>query len=424
MLKGRLAFIHANNHGYEPKYFKWSYLRMLKPADSFAVPGDSSVKASSFNCGIQTAAELGAEWFFLMDVDQQFPPMTIPLLSETVEKYDAKIVGGLYHTKIAPWVPIAGWEKTVGDKTIAVNINGNPWKSEFSELTAKDPSNPIVSVDWVGTGSLLIHKSVMDAIGWPPFLDTWEPGRGIRELGHDVNFCCRARDKGFKVYVDTRVDSAHGGLYYFDHAWAKAAHESKLLEHMGGIYQKQTLEKDYWDTIWGEEFLKHYSRETNYPETLKEIIEIVAEGSSVADIGAGPGLLLDKLRAAKSIKGSGYDFSEKAVDLLKKKGFDGYVADVRRYSPNGDAASYDTVISMHTIEHLHDDQGLLKLMKSLSKPGGKVVIATPWREDIQGHFEHVRGYTQEDLESLMQKHFGQVTVRKNNRDFIATGVVS
>jgi|GEM_PF-5790196 len=424
MLKGRLGFVNVNNHCMEPRYFLWSYLRMMKPADSFMVPGDTSVKASSYNDGIYKALNLGAEWLFLMDVDQQFPPMTIPLMAETVEKYGAKIVSGLYQTKVAPWAPVAGWAKDFNGKVLGVNVHGRPWKSEFSELNAKDPSNPIVEVDWVGSGCLLIHKSVIEAIEWPPFEDIWEKGRGVRSEGHDINFCLRAKDKGFKTYVDTRIISAHGGFYYFDHLFAKAAHECGLLQHMTGIAQNQTLEKDYWDTIWSEEFLKNASREGHYPETLRDIAAEIPEKAKVADIGSGPGVLLKKLREAKSIEGTGYDFSAKAVEILKTQGFDGKVADIRTYAVNGDSQTFDVVVSAHTIEHLRDDAKLISLMKSLCKPGGKVVIATPWREEIQGHFEHVRGYSDADMDALMKAHFTSYEVRKNNRDYVAVGINS
>jgi 2-polyprenyl-3-methyl-5-hydroxy-6-metoxy-1,4-benzoquinol methylase len=81
------------------------------------------------------------------------------------------------------------------------------------------------------------------------------------------------------------------------------------------------------------------------------------------------------------------------------------------------------VVSTHTIEHLQDDHGLIKAMKALSRPGGKIIIATPWIEEIQGHFEHVRGYTDEDMEALMKLNFQNYSWKKNNRDYVAVGIV-
>jgi len=118
---------------------------------------------------------------------------------------------------------------------------------------------------------------------------------------------------------------------------------------------------------------------------------------------------------------TGYDFSEKAIELVKAKGFVGKVADFRRYSPNGDVHAYDAVVSTHTIEHIENDRDFVKLMKDLVKPGGTVVVATPWREEIQGHFEHVRGYSEQSLREVLATQFQDIQISRNSRDFVAVG---
>ena len=61
----------------------------------------------------------------------------------------------------------------------------------------------------------------------------------------------------------------------------------------------------------------------------------------------------------------------------------------------------------------------MTLLRALVRPGGTVVVATPWREEIQGHFEHVRGYTEESLRELLAKKFKEVRITRNSRDFVA-----
>lgn len=408
-----------------PSEFFWTYLRMMKPNGSFAVQGSASVKASSINDGIYQALRLGAEWVFLMDVDQLFPVNTIPKLLDSCKKHDAKIMSVQYHIGKMPYAHVAGWIKEVEYKGKTeyqfVNKAGNKWKGQYVPL-----GTGVVEVDWVGSGGLLIHRDVIDAIGWAPFVDVWNEQGGIRDLGHDVNFCLRAKAKGFKIYVDTDVVSAHGKWIYADQLTADAFNESGMLEKMLDCVQKQTMESGYWDTVWQTEHLKNQTRDENsaYRETFGNVRDIVGERDRVADVGCGAGFLMDYLKKEKNCICTGYDFSPEAIEIIKKNGHEGLVADLRSFSPNGDAGSYDTVVSTHTIEHLKDDKRFIETMKGLCKPGGKVVIATPWQEEIQGHFEHVRGYSDLEMDKLMSEHFKDFTVTKNNRDYVAVGINS
>ena len=85
---GSVAFCILNNHHMLPDAFFWSYLRMKKPRTSFAVKGDTSVKASTFDDAAYKGLALGAEWLFFMDVDQTFHPDTIPRLLATADESD------------------------------------------------------------------------------------------------------------------------------------------------------------------------------------------------------------------------------------------------------------------------------------------------------------------------------------------------
>lgn len=413
MKHGTFAFVIGNNHHMIPNDFFWSYQRMMKPNGSFAVQGNSSVKCSTWNDGIYRALRLGAEWMFLMDVDQIYQLNTVPKLLETAQKHDAKIVSVLYHLGRAPYGPVAGWTKEKKEGTSYVNSTGHDWKLDYAPL-----GEGVVEVDWVGSGGLLIHKDVIDAIEWPPFLDVWEPGRGIRSEGHDVHFCRRAKAKGFRVLVDTSVKSSHGKFTYVSQEYAQAFDDSDMVQHMDGVLHRQAQEKDYWDTLWQIENIKGLAREKSYPETLKDITDHVPEGARVADLGSGPGALLKHLREQKKIDGVGYDFSEQAVEYLKANGFGGVLADFRAYSPNGDAGTFDAVVSAHSIEHLQDDARFVEIARQLVKPEGQVIVATAWREEIQGHFEHVHQYTEEMLLDLFKKQFKDVSLFKNDRDFV------
>jgi 2-polyprenyl-3-methyl-5-hydroxy-6-metoxy-1,4-benzoquinol methylase len=416
MKQGLLVFCVQNNHCMLPDAFFWSYLRMFKPNGSVAVKGDSSVKSSSINDGLYKAKEMGAEWFFLMDVDQLFPPDTIPRLMDTARKHEAGVVSVLYHIGRAPYAPVAGWAKKTESSLAFVNRNGQDWKESYCPL-----GKGVVDVDWAGSGGMLIHRDVLEAVGWPPFQDVWDQAVGRRIMGHDVNFCLKAKEKGFKVVVDTDVCSDHGKFTYINREWADGFNGSGMVDAMLGSMQNQAMEAGYWDVLWQTEHIQGKKREVVYKETFDDILKGIPAGAKwVADLGCGTGVLLDRLKEAGGYEEMvGYDFSEKAVEIVKQKGFKGYVADFRNYHPNGDAKVYDVVVSAHTIEHLKDDDRFVSLMRALVREKGVVIVATPWIEEVQGYFEHVRGYTEESFRQVLAKHFKEVVVKKNSRDYVA-----
>lgn len=412
---GLLAFVISNNHWALPDAFFWSYLRLFKPNGSVVVKGEASIKASSINDGLYKASQMGAEWFFLMDVDQLFPPDTIPRLMDTARKHEAGVVSVLYHVGRAPYAPVAGWAKKEGEVLSFVNRKGEDWKDNYCPLGAG-----VVEVDFAGSGGMLIHRPVLDAVGWPPFQDKWDPKISRRAMGHDVNFCLSAKEKGFKVVVDTDVCSDHGRFSYVGREWVEGFHASEMDQAMLGSLQKQSMEAGYWDILWQTEKIRGIERKRQYSETFMDVHTALDAGiQKIADVGCGVGTFMEFEKVFRPIDYTGYDFSEKAIEIVKEKGFEGVVADVRTYSPNGDAGAYDAVVSLHAIEHIKDEGKFLALMKKLVKTGGKVIVATPWVEEVQGYFEHVRAYTEESLRAALEKDFKDVRIKKNSRDFVA-----
>ncbi len=418
---GKVVFCISNNHYVMPDQFFWSYHRMMKPNGSIAVKGSASIKATSINDCIYQAMSMNAEWMFLMDVDQTFPPPTIPRLLVSAKKYDAKILSVLYHLGKPPYAPVAGWIKQTKEGYDYVNSEGKHWRDHYAPI-----GKGVVEVDWAGSGGLLIHRDVINSLEWPPFLDEWRDGLGVRSLGHDISFCKRARLKGFKIYVDTAIQSAHGKFFYVDTAWAETFNQSNMPAIAKDVALERALEPDYWDTIWQEEHIRNYDRGTAkiYKTTNESIIDLIPEGAKVVDVGCGAGGLLRMIQEQRKADCFGIDFSPQAIDLLKAKGMQGEVADLRTFEPNGHSGLFDVVISTHTLEHLVDDTRLIKIMKQLGKPGALLVLATPSAKGVQEHFEHVRGYDENDLKTMLENEDLQdVVVNKNPRDFVVVGKV-
>ncbi len=74
-------------------------------------------------------------------------------------------------------------------------------------------------------------------------------------------------------------------------------------------------------------------------------------------------------------------------------------------------AAFDAVISQDTIEHVPDDQGFVAETARVLSPAGIFIVFTPYREVHTTSPEnpyHLREYSPETLQSLLQPHFATV----------------
>ncbi len=115
-------------------------------------------------------------------------------------------------------------------------------------------------------------------------------------------------------------------------------------------------------------------------------------------------------------------FSERELDearrrtaLMGVQGVDFEVLDLRELEQRSpQLGSFDQIICLETIEHLSDDQGLLVSLAGLLRPGGRVLLTTPFDGHRPLYSEerhpspvedgsHVRyGYSAERLRELAQ----------------------
>lgn len=65
----------------------------------------------------------------------------------------------------------------------------------------------IVECDGVGSGVMMIKREVLENMPFP-FRNDYDP-EGIKTRGLDVNFCRRAKEKGYKVWCDTNMPCSH-----------------------------------------------------------------------------------------------------------------------------------------------------------------------------------------------------------------------
>jgi len=141
--------------------------------------------AANMNAGIRLALESDKQWFWIMDDDHVFSDdLLIGLLERNVD-----IVTPLYLRRRAPFLPVLHGDAS--REYTRYNFNYLKGKSGLVDVTA-DGSLP--------TGGMLIRRHVLEGMEDPWF----ETGQIDSEYGSwDIYFCEKARQAGFRLFVDT-----------------------------------------------------------------------------------------------------------------------------------------------------------------------------------------------------------------------------
>lgn len=165
------------------------------------IPGPDPVVVSGMpfdharNHLVEIMLGAGLEWMFMLDSDVVCPPDTILRL----QAHKQPIISGIYCRRSPP-------------EGLPVMQRGGSWVVDY-------PPNSVIEVDVVGSGCLLIHRSVFEKL--PP----QRPGKrwfdwrvDMREhmpihecLSEDFTFCSHARKNGYRILVDTSIMCKHIG---------------------------------------------------------------------------------------------------------------------------------------------------------------------------------------------------------------------
>ena len=146
---------------------------------------------------MQEALNNGADLLFL-DSDIDF---TIEAFNRLLS-HKKPIVSGLYYGKGSPSNPIA--YKKVRPKTIFRN-------KPICEQLQTSELEPFMEVEGVGLGFCLIRHEVLKTVN-KEGLNPFEP---FGNLGEDFAFLYRARQKGYKIWLDTTLGLKHIGEYEY-----------------------------------------------------------------------------------------------------------------------------------------------------------------------------------------------------------------
>ena len=145
------------------------------------------------------------------------------------------------------------------------------------------------------------------------------------------------------------------------------------------------------------------------PEILSSFLTSV-KWANLLDLGCGDGALLDALKNQDYLQGksvNAVDLSESRIDLVRQYNpeFTCYVGDA--CSTQFPDSSMDFVISTQVIEHVDDDENLVREVYRLLKPGGIAYISTIFKKWYGWYFyrcqskwvidpTHLREYTDDE----------------------------
>lgn len=142
------------------------------------------------NSIVARAKGIGCSHLLFLDTDMAFPQNTLKKLLT----HDVDIVGGLCFKRWPPFSPTM----FVGE--------------DYNLTVLDDYEEGLIEVSATGTACLLIKMEVFDFIE-KPYFSFYPVPKGYRNegkpVGEDVGFCYRAREAGFKVYVDTTIKTEH-----------------------------------------------------------------------------------------------------------------------------------------------------------------------------------------------------------------------
>jgi FkbM family methyltransferase len=140
----------------------------------------------------------GFDYLFSVDSDISFPPNTLSKLLS----HDKDVVSGLYIQR-KPGLHIL--------EIYEHNQNGGVSNMPYEKLKGR----PLVEIAGCGFGCALVKAEVMCEIGYPQF-KYYSAIDHRNTVSEDVDFCRKARDKGFKIWADPSVLCSHTGSFTFN----------------------------------------------------------------------------------------------------------------------------------------------------------------------------------------------------------------
>lgn len=176
-----------------PTYEQWIHadvaavlLRMAaddRCSVEFSFPGYRPYE-NALNHAVHTM--LRGTWDYWINIDDDNPPIKNPL--------DLCFLG-----KDIIGCPTPTWRNTKIDGPVQFSAY-NLHDGHYFPFPKPSSENPLVQVDAVGTGCIVISRAVLTTLEKPLFVREWDTN-GFVSKGSDLRFCEIAKRKGFEVFA-------------------------------------------------------------------------------------------------------------------------------------------------------------------------------------------------------------------------------
>jgi FkbM family methyltransferase len=232
----RILIAIPTNVGIEPETFKSIY-------DLIVPDGFETEFQTFYGYRVDQVRNLIADWgtrydyLFAVDHDITFDPFTLLKLL----KADVPIISGLYRQRI--------------EKEVLLEI----YDQDYQRMNI-NPNSGIHEIGACGFGCVLIKSQVLRDIGYPQF-EYHSALLHENTLSEDVDFCKKAKAKGYSVYVDTSILCGHIGKKEFTIPEVSNPYEARLRE----LANQDLLPLSH------QRYLEKISGEMNPPKIIYDI---------------------------------------------------------------------------------------------------------------------------------------------------------
>lgn len=139
---------------------------------------------------------------------------------------------------------------------------------------------------------------------------------------------------------------------------------------------------------------------------LKELVDGMGNDYRVLEVGCGTGYVLSMLKSVcENGTVVGMDLFTEGLRLARRRASAVLVRGDMHSPPFG--PEFNLVGLFDVLEHVHDDQQVLHLLRALLSKGGKLVITVPAHPNLWSYFDeashHVRRYERAELERKLQE---------------------
>lgn len=154
--------------------------------------------------------------------------------------------------------------------------------------------------------------------------------------------------------------------------------------------------QEYWDSVYKNEI--ENQKERIDLERFQRVEQMIFDGAEVLDAGCGKGEFISYLKKRKTkCKITGIDISKIAVNDAKKKYPTCNFLHMNVYNISKYFNNFDFVISFEIIEHLSTPNLFIEAAHNVLKPGGFLIITTPFDNQVYGGDEHIYSFDFQDM---------------------------